>query len=211
MSKKLLLVYDDYSEMIRTQTELMKIGFDIVGVVNEVLMSERLLIFNPDLVLASGRGGKVSAISVAQKLKENPRFHGKSVLLLPNSQRPTMDELQRIRMDALVEAPAAVHKIISVLARILDLDADQLIEKYRKVRIAEGAPPEEVNQIRVVRDRASRYEKALKGISIDTKSTSFDRAKVKARLDDLKKDWDIKDLEQQDELRKQFVEALFKK
>lgn len=211
MTKKLLFVFDDYSEMIRLQTELMKIGFDIVGVVNEALLGDQLLIFNPDLVLSAGRGGKVSAVSVAQKLKENPRFHGKVLLLLPRTQRPSADELARIRMDALAELPCPMVKLIPVLARLLGLSAEQLMEKYRRVRMNEGASPEEMNQLKVQTDGASRMEKAMKGIEIDVRQTTFDRQKIREHQSDLAKEHDPRDLEKSDELRRQFAEALFKK
>ncbi|MBX2994723.1 MAG: hypothetical protein KF681_07870 [Bdellovibrionaceae bacterium] len=212
MSRKILLVYDDYAEMIRTQTDLMKVGFDVVGIVNEALLSDQLITFNPELVMTAGRGGKVSAVNVAQRLKENSRFTGKVVILLPVTQRPTTDELAKIRMDSLLELPSPMGKMLQTLARLFKLSAEQLIEKYSKARLAEGASPTEIQAIKsVLNDRASRYERALKGLEIDTKSTTFDRQKVRDRQKELEKDWDPQELEQSDELRRQFAEALFKK
>ncbi|MFN7730130.1 MAG: hypothetical protein ACK5P7_13305 [Bdellovibrio sp.] len=212
MSKKILLVYDDYSEMIRIQTDLMKVGFDVVGIVNEALMADQLLIFYPDLVVTAGRGGKVSAVSVAQRLKDNVRFTAKVVILLPSTQRPTTEELVRIRMDALLEMPTQIGRLLQTLSRLLGLDADQLIDKYAKARLAEGASPSEIQVLKnQANDRASRMERATRGIEMDTKSTTFDRQKVKDRQQELEKDWDIKELEKSDELRRQFTEALFKK
>lgn len=212
MSRKILLVYDDYAEMIRTQTDLMKVGFDVVGIVNEALLSDQLITFNPELVITAGRGGKVSAVSVAQRLKENPRFNAKVVILLPATQRPTTEELAKIRMDSLLEFPPPMGRLLQTLARLCKLDAEPLIEKFTKARLAEGASPTEIQAIKsVLNDRASRFERALKGLEMDTKSTTFDRQKIKERQKELEKDWDPEDLEQADELRRQFAEALFKK
>jgi hypothetical protein len=212
VNHKILLVYDDYSEMIRVQTDLMKVGFDVVGIVNEALLMDQLLVFNPELVITAGRGGKVSASNVAQKLRDNARFHGKVMVLLPPSQRPSAEELARIRMDALLELPCPALKTIQVIARLLSLDTNVLIEKYRRAKIAEGLPESELPSLRTPPpDRASRFEKALKEISIDPTSTTFDRDRIKKTQENLKKDWDLQKLEEIDEQKKKFVRALFKK
>ena len=189
----------------------MKIGFDVVGIVNEAKMPDQLLIFNPDLILTAGRGGKVSAPSVAQKLKENSRFLGKVMLLLPHSQRPTTDELTKIRMDMLVELPCPVVKLIQSIAKLLKMDGRLLLEKYHRARAEEGASAEELAQLLLPPDKASRYEKAMKGIEIDPLKTNFDHQKIKDAQEALKKGWDKDELAKQDLLKKSFVEALFKK
>jgi len=214
VSKKVLLVFDDYSEMMRIQTDLMKVGFDVVGIVNEALLSDQLLSFHPDLVLSAGRGGKVSAPSVAQKLKDNARFHAKVLLLLPPSQRPSAQELARIRMDSLLEMPVGMGKLLVTIAKLLSLESEPLVEKFLKSRMAEGASQDEIQQLRqqVRGDRASRYEKAMKGLALENlQATSFDRQKIKDAQQDMKKGWNIKDLEDQDQKKREFVEALFKK
>ena len=189
----------------------MKIGIDVVGIVNEAKMPDQLLIFNPDLILTAGRGGKVSAPSVAQKLKENSRFLGKVMIMLPHSQRPTTEELAKIRMDMLVEFPCPVVKMIQSIAKLLKMDSHLLIEKYHRARAEEGASAEELAQLQPIRDKASRYDEALKGIEIDPLKTSFNHQKVKSAQEALKKDWDPQELAKQDLLKKSFVKALFKK
>ena len=199
----------------------MKIGFDIVGIVNEARLSEQILIFNPDLVLTAGRGGKVSAPSVAQKMKENHRYHGKVLILLPSTQRPTVEELSRIKMDALLEYPCPMPKLIQILGRLLGLDPDALLDKYYRAKASEGlhlvetvaSAPASISGAapEPKPDRASRYAAALKGIEIDPKTTTFQRAALKEKLEILKKGWDFKNLEILHDLKKKFVQALFKK
>lgn len=225
---KILLVYDDYAEMIRLQTDLMKIGFDVVGIVNEALLSDQLLSFHPEVVVTAGRGGKVSAPGVAQKLRENSRFTGKVILLLPASQRPSSEELTRIRMDALIEFPTPVPKLLAVMAKLLGAEAEAWIEKLRKAKMAEGAAEEiiqlnlylrelaaekeQASKAREKGDRASRYETFLKGVPpLDPQATTFGRQEIRSRQEKIKKDWDFKLLEEIDELKRKFAQALFKK
>ncbi len=220
VSRKILLVYDDYAEMIRVQSDLMKIGFDVMGIMNEALLPDQLVSFNADLVMTLGTAGKVSAPSVAQKLRENARFNGKVFILLSNSQRLTGEELSRIRMDAVLEFPAPMSKMISVIARLLGLDEKVLLEKLLRLKVESRSP--EVSRAALVpvstaaaqpvrRDRAARLEAAMRSITIDPQQTTFDRKEIKERQENLKKDWDFKRLANLDELKRGFASALFKK
>lgn len=198
--------------MIKHQTDLMKVGFDVVGIVNEALLSDQLITFRPDLVLTAGRGGRVSAAHVAQKLKENTRYQGLVVVMLLPQHRLSLDELAKVRMDALLELPVAFGKLLQVLAKQMHLDSVQLIDKYCKARLAEGADPKEIQNIKsLTNDRAARFERAMAGVKIDATATSFEKSQVKARQLELKKDWDFKRLAEIDILKQQFVKALFKK
>lgn len=198
--------------MIRHQTDLMKVGFDVVGIVNEALMQDQLWSFNPDLVIASGKSGKVSATSVAQKLKSNSRYSGSVILLLPTNQRPQAQELTKLRMDIILEVPTAFPPLLQAVTRLLRLDIAAIFDKYLKSRVLEGASAEELSALKVfTNERESRFSKALQGLQIDPKSTTFQKQDIKQRQESMKKDWDFKKLSEIDELKQQFVRAMFKK
>ena len=59
---KVLLVYEDFNELTLTESCLKKVGFDVVGISNELLVSDQLLAFYPDIVVAHGKNGKVSRL-----------------------------------------------------------------------------------------------------------------------------------------------------
>lgn len=60
--KKVLLCYEDFSEMTQVQTILKKIGFDVMVSSSEFSLPEQVLSFRPDLVIGCGKGTKVSTI-----------------------------------------------------------------------------------------------------------------------------------------------------
>ena len=57
---KILLVYEDYADLMSVEGTLKKVGFDVIGLSSEYAIAEQVLAFNPDLVVGSGRGGKVN-------------------------------------------------------------------------------------------------------------------------------------------------------
>lgn len=226
---RILLIFEDYSELTTTEVYLKKVGFDVLGISNEVLMSEQMLSFNPDIVVASGKSSRVSTLSVGQKLKENHRFFGKSVLIFPKGAKPQVQEMLRLRMDGVLEAPVEPLRLIQVLAKLTNQDVVQLADKYQKSHLSEDGVPRDRKVIGRVEDgaeldssifvrgkpqaspQASRYDKHLKDIKIDIQETSFNRQALKERQKELKKDWNFDELEEIDRLKEQFAQALFKK
>ena len=56
--KKVLVVFDEVGEGTKVQGYLKKIGLDAFQISNEFLMSEQLLAFRPDVIVASGTNPK---------------------------------------------------------------------------------------------------------------------------------------------------------
>lgn len=137
---KILLVYEDYSEMMVLESSLKKIGFDVIGLSNEYLVGDQIIAFNPDLVLASGKGGKVNTLSVGKKLKEMPRWQGRAVLIFAAGVKPQPQDLLKIRVDMALEAPVPMPRMLQVIARLLERDESLLTERLGR---SLGAPDEE--------------------------------------------------------------------
>lgn len=114
------------------QSTLKKVGFDCVGISSEFGTSEQVLSFNPDIVVACGKGPKVSTTGVGRRLKEMPRWGGKTVLIFPQGIKPKPQELIKIRMDVVLEAPVQVVRLIQVLANLTNQDDQVLMEKLVK-------------------------------------------------------------------------------
>jgi hypothetical protein len=139
---KILLVYEDYADLMNVEASLKKIGFDVLGVTNEYSLSEQVLSFNPEVVVANGRvGGKVASLGVGKRLKEMSRWPGKVVLIFPANGKPTTQDLTKIRTDLMLEAPVPPLRLIQVLAKLLGHDEAQLLERLNKIIHSENAGP----------------------------------------------------------------------
>lgn len=141
---KILLVYEDYNELATTESYLKKVGFDVNGVNNELLISEQILTFNPEVIVAHGKNQKVSSLSVGHRLKENKRFHGHSIIIVPRGVKPAADEMLKMKIDALLEAPVQPEKLLQILGKIKNIDPAPLIEKYQRFRSQVEAKSENV-------------------------------------------------------------------
>ncbi|WP_374073877.1 hypothetical protein [Bdellovibrio bacteriovorus] len=129
---KILLVYEDYADLMAVEGTLKKVGFDVIGLSSEYAIAEQMLAFNPDLVVGSGRGGKVNSLGVGKRLKEMTRWQGKSVLIFPANFKPNPQELIRIRVDMILEAPVPPLRLVQVIGKILGHDEAILLERLNK-------------------------------------------------------------------------------
>lgn len=219
---RVLLVFDDYQEMTTTETYLKKVGFDVVGIMNEMSISDQILAFNPEVLIVNGKGAKVSSFSVGKKLKESIRYDGKVILVVPKNMRPDPSDLMRMKMDSLMEAPIQSERLIQLLGKYSGLSADVMLEKLRKARLSDpelnrrmtmvsGKAPALFEAPSGGSQRASKYAKIIAETHIESKQTSFEKGEIKKRQDEMKKSWDFDTLEEIDKLKKEFAAALFKK
>ena len=143
---KILLVYEEYSEMMSTQATLQKVGFDVLAISTEYTLSENVLSFNPDIVVAFGRGGKVTTLGVGRRLREMTRWQGKAVLILPSGYKPNPQDFGKIRADMLLEAPVPVLRLLQVLSKMLGLDEAAVLDRLHRHNLENpsGAHPDEV-------------------------------------------------------------------
>ncbi len=223
---KVLLVFGDFNELTITESYLKKIGIDVAGITNEVLLQDQVLSFRPDIVVTSGKSNRVNSLSVGQKLKENYKFAGKVVIVVAKDQRPSSQDILKIKMDAMLESPFQADKLVQVLARLGGLNAEAYLDKLHKSRFSEeekkvihvtGAVqfkgPENSGTKDLLHDpqRIKKYQKFINDEEIDFKKSSHQKSEVKKAQEELKKSWDFEQLEKQDELKRRFAEALFKK
>ncbi|WP_413557607.1 hypothetical protein [Bdellovibrio sp. HCB209] len=140
---KVLLVYEDYADLMSVESTLKKVGFDVIGLSSEYAVSDQIISFNPDVVIGAGKGTKVSSLGVGKRLKEMTRWGGKSVLIFPANVKPSPQDLIKIRVDMMLEAPVAPLRIVQVLAKITGQDEGALLEKLNKAIHLEspGAKP----------------------------------------------------------------------
>ena len=217
-----------------TISSLKKVGFDVVGINNEVALIDQVLGFNPDIVVAYGRNVRVSTFSVSQKLREIKTFAGKVALVVPKGIRPSRDEVLRMRMDAILETPLTHERLIQVLSKISGKDAEAQLQKFSKSTLereeaasvsvsGKVAPSEETamdpgsTAAKVAKKqfadpvRQAKYDKLANDTKIDLAKTSHDRLDITGFQRELKKDYDFEKLNEIDHLKREFVKALFKK
>ncbi|MBX2989056.1 MAG: hypothetical protein KF802_14295 [Bdellovibrionaceae bacterium] len=138
---KVLLVYEDYSEMTHIESVLKKVGFDVLSISNEFTLAQQVLAFNPDIIVGYGKGPKVSTVGVGRRIKEMPRWLGKAVLIFPGGVKPDPMDLARIRMDMALEAPLEINRLLQVLANLTDQNPTDLIERMMKAVAQETQNP----------------------------------------------------------------------
>lgn len=235
---RVLLVFEDFNEVTLTETYLRRIGFDVVSITNEILLHDQVLSFNPDVVVAFGKNSRVSSFSIGQKMKDNNRYHSKVIIVVPKDVRPSPDEILRMKMDAILEAPMDPEKLVQTLCKVTGHSPTLYLDKLTKARLSgdadlgkrpfmvngggaenaasnPGGKASEANEVVHAPlndpERIKKYEKFTKNSNFDIQQSTHERNAVKKLQKDLKKDWDFDKLDEQDRLKREFAEALFKK
>ena len=222
--RNIILVSDDFAENLRWQTILKKIGFDASSILNLSNLSNDLLNFNPEIIIAR-KILKLSAAAVMVKIREQPYFRGSSVLIIyPEDPRPSSQDLVKARSEHVLQGPVPAEKLVEILAKLGQEPAAPLLEKLKKAHMEDLETPlpmivrskdQDAPDALVLpsaaenQERVSKYDKLVEDMQIDTSATSHRRQDVKKRQLELLKDFDPQDLQDQDELRKEFVTVLF--
>ncbi|MNL04076.1 hypothetical protein D3C87_1246350 [compost metagenome] len=136
---KVLLVYEDYADLMTVDATLKRVGFDVLGISSEYSMADQMLGFNPDVVVGSGRAGKVTTLGVGKRLKEMTRWPGKSVLIFPPNFKPAPQDLLKLRVDMILESPVPVMRLVQVIARLLGQDENLILERLNKMSMDTGS------------------------------------------------------------------------
>jgi hypothetical protein len=216
---KVMLVIEDYSESMKIQTALKKIGFDILSFANDQRISDNLLTFNPHVLVVSGKVN-FQSIQVGIKLKENKSFLGKVILVVDPSAKPTLSDLAQCRVDQILKSPISLIKLIQTIGPWCNMSAQALNEKLERLSSEGLVDSKELSIIRsndsilsnsTDSERLKKYQSFVQDIVIDTQSTSHSRAELKNKQNELKKGWDFDFLEGIDKLKQQFAKALFNK
>lgn len=124
---KILLLYESYPELMSVESFLRQVGFNVIGLSSEYSILDQMLSFHPDVLICAGRGGRVNPLSVGKRLREMLWWQGKCVLLFPENFKPTAQDLGKIRVDLILEAPVEPRRIVQVLANLLGLNEKELL------------------------------------------------------------------------------------
>ena len=217
---KILLLIEEFTELTGTEGYLKKVGFDTIGISNDKLLGQNLTSFNPDIIVVHGADRKFSSIAICQKLRENHKFNGKIIMILNEGKEVSAEELLKIKVHSVIQAPVTPEKLIQSVSKLAKMNTQALLDKLHRLGVIEspttqvisGKNPTPPSSLLITdKSRVAKYNRLIEGIKIDPKSTTLPRAETKKRQEELKKGWNFNVLEEIDELKKQFVKALFKK
>lgn len=223
---KVLIVDDDFAELTMVESLLRKIGVDTVGIQNEMKVSEELVSFRPQLIIAAAVGSKVNGIQLSHKVRRTkgiPRL----ALIVPGDFNPSL--LKGAIIDALIERPIFAVKLIRLVAQVGHLDEKTLLEKYERISgmnrvidqgvskqpplaqvpFVQGSSSQEPTNNRD-RVRVEKYKDLLKGIERPIVDR-FTRDKVHASLREERAEITAQEkaqLDELDQLKREFVCAL---
>lgn len=166
---KVLLVYDDFAELTAIDYSLKKVGFDVIALTNEFTIKDQVIAFNPDILICSGNSSRVSTLSVGKKVKEMTRWQGKSLLIFPENYEIPADDLIKIRMDMMLEAPVPLTRLIQIIAKLSGQDDQLVIDKLVKTFANENADQQNyLNQDESIRNAIQHIQGQIDKLS-DTK------------------------------------------
>lgn len=231
---RILLVIDDYGEMVYLQTLLKKIGFDVDSVQSQRTFSSKNLGFNPQIIIATADGRRVNGIEIAQNLRKRQGFP-KILLIGPPTQLHELDAKNIKEVDGVLESPVNIQSLLEVIAKLGQIDHNSLLDKYSRMRAhlhpdEEGdltllkgdsstgeissphpshSSPEPTRSQMTAQERESRFKKQLDVLPTPTQF-SFSRDVVALTNRELRRVENEDQLHPLEEERRGFVKALFK-
>lgn len=132
---RILLLLEDYGEIMFLSTALKKIGFDVEGIQNPRLFDETFLKMNPDMMILTAFGKRVRGLELIRK-KKPPRGWPRIVMLYVPGQSTEHDP----DVSAWLQSPVPVGEMLNTIGDLSSLDKNQLQEKFKKLRYEEQEP-----------------------------------------------------------------------
>jgi response regulator RpfG family c-di-GMP phosphodiesterase len=226
---RVLMVLEDYGELMFLQTVLKKIGFDVDAIQNPRSFQESLLRMNPDVLVMTAHGKRVNGVNLVKTVK---KIRGLPKILLlrgPNAIQDPDTEIDMWR-----ETPLGARELLGAIAELCNLDKQMLQEKFQKLHLQEVEQEHarilKINEIAEpslnkggdtgnfgmlkassmpAEERKQRYDKFLKGEAPE--KHGFSVKQVQEQVKALRKEETTEELDELERQRRAFVEHLFKK
>ena len=132
---RVLLACDQIQYSAHIEMTLRKVGYDVETMTTEYNLSERLLTFNPDIIIVRGNSPKLMTLNMGIKLKEQLKYHGRLILIFSSDYKLSPDDLTRIKVDLLLFEPIGALKLAM---QVLNLDPEKKeMMQDRLLRLAE--------------------------------------------------------------------------
>ena len=130
--RKIMLVMDDFQDLVSMENLLRRLGFDVLSLGKEVLVNDALLRFTPDLVIASFNSRGVDGLRIAQRLKRSIATVRIALTYGANTPPVLTVEAQSL-VDALISLPVQPTTVIKVVSQLLNVESAPLVAKYQKL------------------------------------------------------------------------------
>lgn len=150
--RKILLVIDEFTELVGLETLFRRLGFDVLSVGRESAVQEAILGFPPDLIIATGQGRYVEGLTLASRVKFG-LHRPKIVALVPAAEGPEgsaklKDLIAASAVDAAIETPFEPRVALRAVCKIMQLQPEPVLEKYSKIVSAKLFEPDELKIIK---------------------------------------------------------------
>lgn len=226
---RVLMVLEDYGELMFLQTVLKKIGFDVDAIQNARSFQESVLRMNPDVLVMTAAGKRVRGLDLLGQLKKNRGLPRVLLLHAPGASPENTPEVDMWR-----EAPLSAANLLRAIAELSQLNEQVLLDKFGRLHLSE----EEQERERVLKieniaqpslargenagnfgqlkastlndaDRRDRYAKFLTGPAPERHG--FSVKQVQEQVKSLRKEEAATDQGDLERERRAFVEHLFRK
>lgn len=228
---RVLMVLEDYGELMFLQTVLKKIGFDVDAIQNPRSFQDSVLRMNPDVLVMTANGKRVKGHELSSGVKRTRGLP--HVILIRTSGSP---EVPDPNVGGWLTSPVGALNLLNMIGDLCGLNKDVLAEKFGKLRLQEQASEQEarvlsldekeVEQLKIAEEssgnfrafqdttasaaaRKERYKKALD--QERPAHIGFSVKQVQDQVKNLRRDENSDDLAELERQRKAFVEELFKK
>jgi CheY-like chemotaxis protein len=130
--RKILLVIDEYRDLVATENFLRRLGFDVLSVGKDVLVNDALGRFHPDIVVSTFKSRSVDGLKLAAKLKkQNSAIM--FALVHTSSSPPELTVADENLVDAFIELPLNPNEAIRIVAKLAQINPEPLLEKFEKL------------------------------------------------------------------------------
>ncbi len=228
---RVLLVIDDYNELLYLQTILKKVGFDVEGLQSQKKFSDASLGFNPQVVVVTGRGHQIDGVQIGKSIRKVRGFPKILALRAANAQL-SKDDIQSAGFDLVMDTPVNMKRLVMAVAALGDVDEKPFLEKLDKIqapatpdagsilltdlgstdvsssRPAGQAPLFPLDDEDLAVKRRDRYEAFVRNNKLPNKD-HFDRDRILDFNKKIRSGAPPEDIDQIEDERKAFVRSLF--
>lgn len=227
---RILMVLEDYGELMFLQTVLKKMGFDVDAIQNPRSFQDSVLRMNPDVLVMTAHGKKVNGVELSKSVK---RVRGLPHLVLISSP----GTLRNADHATWLQSPVGAMDLLNCIADLGKLDKAVLADKFSKLKLQEAGvearilkmnqgenqPLEELMKsmdnpgnlgslpptTMTPEQRKERYKKFLS--EERPENIGFGVKQVQEHIKSLRRDESEAELADLERERKAFVEHLFRK
>ena len=130
---RVLIVSDEVIFTSHIEKTLKEVGLDVLSLTHESGLNEALQQFYPEVLIVKGDSPKLSSLRIGQQLRDRFKFQGKVIIIINKDQKINPDDLNRVKMDALLFEPIGAIKLVSHVLNLITEQKDLIRSKLIKL------------------------------------------------------------------------------